>query len=332
MQYLYRFKNQDNEIIYVGITDNLQRRMLQHFGADGHLPKECYDSVETIEYATFENRDDVELAEKYFISKLKPKFNTVMKKKEIAMSLFELDTKNWVCFELNNEHHSDSSTRTIDYQCLINEYNNKIIEKNGEVNALRDLYTSISPPNEQIKESLDNRWVELNNLKKMRTELIQDKIVCSIGLNGYRQLPKWRKILFEEFEFMTDEQIINAKIAKEIDNISSRQVKYFEKYGYIDKHEVMFEIAEIFRIWSYQKDESWLNIFGDKIEFGCMYSIVLKIYAEKYINNILREIIIHIERITGKSLIEKQMLIDRNLSLSNDSIIVESLIIGYQAA
>ena len=48
--YVYRFLNNKNEIIYVGKSVNFINRMKQHFGSNGHLPKECYDNVDKIEY------------------------------------------------------------------------------------------------------------------------------------------------------------------------------------------------------------------------------------------------------------------------------------------
>ena len=53
--YVYRFKNEENEIIYVGKTKDLKQRIRTHFGKQGHLPKECYEEVRKIEFLTFEN-------------------------------------------------------------------------------------------------------------------------------------------------------------------------------------------------------------------------------------------------------------------------------------
>lgn len=52
-----------------------QNRIYYHFKA-GHLPKECYQSVTSIEYATLETEGDMVIYELYYISKMKPKYNT----------------------------------------------------------------------------------------------------------------------------------------------------------------------------------------------------------------------------------------------------------------
>lgn len=54
--YIYRFLNKSGEIMYIGKTDNIIRRMQQHFSRQGRLPKECYKSVKVIEYITLESK------------------------------------------------------------------------------------------------------------------------------------------------------------------------------------------------------------------------------------------------------------------------------------
>ena len=43
--YVYKFSDFNNNVIYVGKTNNIYNRMKQHFEGNGHLPMECYSSV-----------------------------------------------------------------------------------------------------------------------------------------------------------------------------------------------------------------------------------------------------------------------------------------------
>lgn len=91
--YIYKFLNYKNEIIYIGKTKNINNRIKQHFTIttnyinsndsnknikifSGHLPDECYQNVKRILVATVENQLTAELYETYFINKYKPKYNT----------------------------------------------------------------------------------------------------------------------------------------------------------------------------------------------------------------------------------------------------------------
>ena len=88
---VYRFINKEREIIYVGKAKNLRSRLRGH----SHLSSECYEETEEIHYTTFETEDDMDLAERYLISKIKPKYNEVFKKKEITVEIEEFEFLTW---------------------------------------------------------------------------------------------------------------------------------------------------------------------------------------------------------------------------------------------
>lgn len=81
--YVYRFLDKDDQIIYIGRTNNLERRLTQeHFTSYGHLPKKCYDDCETIEYMEFEAEGEMKIFELYFINKFSPKYNVMENRNE----------------------------------------------------------------------------------------------------------------------------------------------------------------------------------------------------------------------------------------------------------
>ena len=43
--YIYRFKNKNQEVIYIGKTIDLENRIKKH----KHLENKCYEEVETVE-------------------------------------------------------------------------------------------------------------------------------------------------------------------------------------------------------------------------------------------------------------------------------------------
>ena len=93
--YIYRFLNKENEIIYIGKTTDLKRRIVTH----DHLPKQCYNEKVKVEFIEFESPDEMDLAERYFIPKYKPKYNTLMKDRVINISLSEFDSRGWTDME-----------------------------------------------------------------------------------------------------------------------------------------------------------------------------------------------------------------------------------------
>ena len=74
MFYVYKFLDQDNNIIYIGRTTGLERRMKEH-KLNGHLSQECYDKVNKIFYSKLGSNVDMKIYESYYISKYKPIYN-----------------------------------------------------------------------------------------------------------------------------------------------------------------------------------------------------------------------------------------------------------------
>ena len=92
---VYRFVNESNKIIYIGKAKNLKNRLGTKEHKSKHLPDECYKQIALIQYVTFETENDMEFAEKYYIQKYKPKFNSVLANKQITIEVPALDKRMW---------------------------------------------------------------------------------------------------------------------------------------------------------------------------------------------------------------------------------------------
>lgn len=86
------FEDLMGEVIYIGRTNNLDRRLSQHFGENGHLGKEVYYQVHNIHVAETDNPNTTSIYEMYYIGKYKPKYNTQYKSGgEFTQELAPLD-------------------------------------------------------------------------------------------------------------------------------------------------------------------------------------------------------------------------------------------------
>lgn len=97
---VYRFLNNNNEIIYIGKTKNLNTRISNHI----HLDPICYSEMTKIEYIEFNTFDDIDFAERYYIMKLNPKYNARLSDKNLTISCSELDSKMWCDFSKCNSY------------------------------------------------------------------------------------------------------------------------------------------------------------------------------------------------------------------------------------
>lgn len=82
---LYCFKNKQGEIIYIGRADDIHKRLKSH----EHLPEECYNEINSIEYAIVTNKADRDILETLFISQLNPKYNIKQKYNEKASLIID---------------------------------------------------------------------------------------------------------------------------------------------------------------------------------------------------------------------------------------------------
>jgi excinuclease UvrABC nuclease subunit len=90
--YVYRFLNRNRNIIYIGRTKDIDKRIKTHF-SNGHLPNKCYEETEFIEISEFSCKADTYIYEVYLISKYKPKYNTEFKDIKCSIQLSDIEFK-----------------------------------------------------------------------------------------------------------------------------------------------------------------------------------------------------------------------------------------------
>ena len=107
VSYCYRFKDINGNIIYVGKTVDINKRMAQHFGSKGHLDKECYKSVARIEYQKYKTESDALIYETYYITKYSPKYNKLGQSRD--KPTIQLEEKEWKTYQVLKKQVEKSS-------------------------------------------------------------------------------------------------------------------------------------------------------------------------------------------------------------------------------
>lgn len=80
----YRFMNDNANVIYIGKSKNISKRLNSHFkGKKGHLPKEVYDNTAKIEIIKTPDHATALALEQYLINKYKPRYNKIDKEHNI---------------------------------------------------------------------------------------------------------------------------------------------------------------------------------------------------------------------------------------------------------
>ena len=118
--YVYRFKNNNNDIIYIGKTKSMNSRMSGH----SHLDVECYEDVSRIEYSKLRNNDESSIYERYLINKHKPTYNKEFNNNSDFS--FELPEIEWVVWDYDlsntktNKKNKEQSTKVNKISMMMN--------------------------------------------------------------------------------------------------------------------------------------------------------------------------------------------------------------------
>lgn len=99
LSYVYKFEDIYGNILYIGKTDDMDRRMTQHFGGKGHIQGNCYKDTARIYYMKFYSDGDALLVEQYMIGKYDPPYNKLGKSKKRVSLKLNID-ENWVLYKV----------------------------------------------------------------------------------------------------------------------------------------------------------------------------------------------------------------------------------------
>lgn len=91
MYHVYRFLDNQNNVLYIGYTSNILTRMReQHFDGYSHLDNSLILKVSKVEHLAFNSKDEALYNEDYYINLYNPPFNTV--KHLIEPNLFNINS------------------------------------------------------------------------------------------------------------------------------------------------------------------------------------------------------------------------------------------------
>ncbi len=77
--FIYKFLDKEGNVLYVGQTTNLIRRLYTHFKITNcHLPSKCYDNTEKILFAIVNDKKLADIYETHYIHKYKSKYNKTL--------------------------------------------------------------------------------------------------------------------------------------------------------------------------------------------------------------------------------------------------------------
>lgn len=261
---VYRFINNEGEIIYIGKAKNLIKRLNSH----NHLPQECYKERQKIEFVSFETEEEMNIAERYFIAKIKPKYNIEFSRNDINFTIERLECASW-------ENYSKEKTKLTKIDIKTDkskiDENIKKLENSIEIlrNELREAERE-SPEENFLVELIIKKENELNEMKR---EIIEELLFT----NGLRCEDGPMKDLYIKYATIDHEEI-KLKVIEEI--IEKEYKRFYNKVkekGFYSRVE-LYELIGIAFIGagSINHHEKWKELVKGKTEADNMQMKVIK--------------------------------------------------------
>lgn len=100
--YVYKFEDSRGKVLYIGKTNDIDRRMKEHFGGKGHIKGNCYKDTARVYYMQLNSDGDALLVEQYMIGKYNPVYNKLGKSKERVSISLSLEEK-WLLYKINKK-------------------------------------------------------------------------------------------------------------------------------------------------------------------------------------------------------------------------------------
>lgn len=221
---VYRFFNEDDEIIYVGRTSHgVKRRINEHFGQRGHLDKECYKSVQKIDYCGFQTVAETKIYELYLINLYKPVYNTADKEHKALKLNIDIDKLKWkkydfITIEEKELDENLKMIRMLEYQLSEEESKREKISREN---------IALSKKVEYLEKLVGDMCQ-----KKEFEYKIENTQKLNLGINN-RDVE--RIIGNSEFDHLVfySERLYNGEVIErvEIKNIDGEPTYYFIKSG-----------------------------------------------------------------------------------------------------
>ncbi|MAN29125.1 MULTISPECIES: exonuclease domain-containing protein [Mesonia] len=127
---VYYMHNEEGDVIYIGKSKNIKKRINQHFTSDNHKSKKIQKEVYTVTYENTGNELLALLKENEEIKKNKPKYNRALKKDIFSYALYQSkDKKGYLQFKIGKASPDKENITTFTNSAQAKSTMERIVEE-----------------------------------------------------------------------------------------------------------------------------------------------------------------------------------------------------------
>lgn len=142
---LYYFHNEEGEVIYVGKSKNIKKRVTQHFAGQSRKAKKIQEAVHAVTYEKTGSELIALLKESEEIKQLKPKFNVSQRKSLFDFALYDYYNENgYRCLKIDKTDGRKQNLTTFTSYESARSFLFKLSEKHQLCQKLLNIYPTKS--------------------------------------------------------------------------------------------------------------------------------------------------------------------------------------------
>tara|TARA_R100000030_G_scaffold3508_1_gene2572 strand:+ start:635 stop:1288 length:654 start_codon:yes stop_codon:yes gene_type:complete len=183
---IYKHKNKNNEIIYVGISDNAHNRSIQHLSTS-----DWKEEISLIEVEWVENRLLAEIKEIEYIKKIKPKYNRKHNNRHSAMYAVQQRLNSFI--EDKKRENEELLGEYLDHESWIDSIENSINhlqqkkKTKNNVKQLEDLHKVLDEALMSLEEMQEDDEVDALLIERIFMHKHPKEYILSFLLAGHEK-------------------------------------------------------------------------------------------------------------------------------------------------
>lgn len=256
---VYRILDKNNNVLYIGKSEQLETRIKNHIRGKSNLPKECRDKINKVEYLEFYSESDMSVFEIFTICYYKPEYNIENKddltlfKLTIPNVWNELDIKTYkrivntspmgICARsfINKVNFDKEILLNEDLSNILSEYRDTIIDKEKQKKIAQ-----VCGYKEFILDEI-NDYIKYNN-PRMRFIKKDDDIILIENKKGANGFGTWKKTKVKNIDYLEYAVYINNKFksfyGKTKKEVAEKVDKFLNDYIVTDQVEKVGTVEE----------------------------------------------------------------------------------------
>lgn len=193
--FIYKFEDVNKNVLYIGKTSKLKRRLDAHFD-NGHLGQQCYSDVDKIYVLRVDSKTEMDIKEIAYINKESPKYNKSHNRDD-DVSFVNIENDMWEVYDREKPVKEEverlrKEIKRLRASLLVEERRERT-RVTGEIRlSLRELMDRDNITQMELSEMTGVRQASISNMCRNSFDKLHipslNKIIKHLGISDFNEL------------------------------------------------------------------------------------------------------------------------------------------------